>query len=366
MNILFYTPFSLRSRDTESLMINFRKSGHKVFYVSQVYGKEIQELLDSHGIHVSNSVLKQGFSKLNFLREIFFLIKFCRTHNIHVVFSHLEPAHFVSVIMQYFIKAKVYICRHHVNELHLAGKHNLLSYKLTYKLGKHYIVVSSRAKEFMVNTEGVKSEKIDVIRLAYDFSLYPRTDTIRSQNIRSEFPCDILLITACRLIKDKRPDLSIEVLKKLINSGISAKLLILGTGDMEETLRKKILNDGLEKACFVLGRLNNILDYLNASDILLHPSLADSSSVIVKEAGLMCKPVIVCAGVGDCDEYIQNMQSGVIVSKENFVNDTFNFIRMAVEKKDLLESMGKMLNRAVIDNFSIENNIKNYDKYLKP
>ncbi|HXA00430.1 MAG TPA: glycosyltransferase [Cytophagaceae bacterium] len=365
MNILFYTPFAFRSRDTESLMINFRKSGHNVFYVSQVYGQEIQELLSDQGIHVFNSIFKQGFTKINFIREIFFLIRFCRKNRINVVFSHLEPAHFIAVLVQYFIKANVFVCRHHVNELHLSGKDKLFSYKLTYKLGRHFIVVSQRAKDFMVTAEGVKPEKIDTIRLAYDFSLYPRPDEVRVQKIRAEFPCDILLITACRLIKDKRPDLSVDVLRNLVNSGISAKLLILGSGDSEEMLQGKILNEGLEKSCFLLGRLDNILDYLKASDLLLHPSIADSSSVIVKEAGLVNKPVIVCAGVGDCDEYIQNMESGIIVSKDRFVDESCDFLKIAVQEKNKLETMGKRLNKVVLNNFSIENNIKNYDKYLK-
>jgi glycosyltransferase involved in cell wall biosynthesis len=365
MNILFYTPFNNRSRDTESLMIQLKERGHNIFYVSQNYGASIQQVLQEKGVNVFNSPLAGKLSLWTLFKEVVFLIKFCRRHRIEVVFSHLESANFIAALVQYFIKANVYIGRHHVDELHLIGKQNLLSYRLTYRLARRVIVVSRRAKEFMVREENIDPAKIDVINLSYDFDLYPSVNTINVGEIRKKYACRLLLVTACRLVKDKRPDSSIGVLEKLVQSGIDAKLLILGGGELFEELKKIVVDRNLSERCFVLGRVENILDYLAASDVLLHPSLLDSSSVIVKEAGLVRIPVVVCAGVGDVDDYIVNGENGIVVDKDNFKEESAGYLKNIDRFFSEKEKLGNNLHTSVEQLFSVHTNIHYYDKYLK-
>ncbi|MFL5727947.1 MAG: glycosyltransferase [Cytophagaceae bacterium] len=364
MNILFYTPFFSRSRDTESLMISFKNSGHNVYYVSQFYGEEIQQNLKSNHISIANTILRWGNSKLDLIREILFLAKFCRKNKIDIVFSHLEPAHLVAVLAQYFIKAKVYICRHHIDEIHLLNKNKLLSYKLVYTLGKRFIVVSRKAKEFMVEKEHVAAAKIDVINLAYDFSLYPSVNTDIAENLRRQHSADIVLVTACRMVKDKRPELSVALLENLLAKKIDVKLFLLGDGPMKEELQELVRTKGLTERCVLPGRVSNILDYLSASDILVHPSIADSSSVIVKEAGLLSKIAIVCKGIGDFDDYLIHKQNAVLVDKSDFIRQAEEFIVDYSRNKDGYKDVGASLNKDVHTLFSIENNIDHYNKYF--
>jgi len=46
-----------------------------------------------------------------------------------------------------------------------------------------------------------------------------------------------------------------------------------------------------------MGFEKNIFDFIEYSDVLLHPSVSESSSLILKEFGFRKRPVIVCRDV---------------------------------------------------------------------
>jgi glycosyltransferase involved in cell wall biosynthesis len=56
---------------------------------------------------------------------------------------------------------------------------------------------------------------------------------------------------------------------------------------------------------------------LSAADLIVHPSITEASSSLIKEAGLVNKPVIVCSGVGDFDQYIEHDKNGYLIKGDN-------------------------------------------------
>lgn len=366
MVILFYSPFNQRSRDTETIMLAFKKQGHKVISLSQQEGYLINDFLNSNGVE-SFSILIKGprVGWWYFLRHIFYFIRFCWKNNIQVVYSHLEPANFVTSIGQYLIRAKVYLCRHHIDEAQLYGFQNDLYYKITYRLARKIIVVSDHAKRYMIEKEGISSRKVIHINLAYDFSLYELPDKSKIEALRSQYSCELLLIAVCRLTKYKRPDLAIEVVNTLIQSGHKAKLIILGKGEMKDALDEKIRLLGLADHVFMPGHVQNVLEYVSASDFLIHPSILDSSCVAVKEAGLVAKPVIVCKNVGDFQDYIIHGVNGFLADGDNFVHDAVSVIKEQHTSKELLSGVGLRLQSDVRRLFNIDEIVPLYDSLNK-
>jgi glycosyltransferase involved in cell wall biosynthesis len=360
--ILFYSPFNNRSRDTESLMLAFKDKGDQVISLSQAEGKYIHPFLRANGIETYSHVINRESDFIYHLRHIVYFILFCYRNKVNVVYAHLESACFVASIAQYFVSAKVFICRHHINEAALQGFDKSIYYRLTYKLARKIIVVSKRAAEYMEQVEHVKRDKIITINLAYDFDLYPAPDTSEVIKIKSLFQADMLFLTVGRLTAPKRVNLSIEVLKKLVDDGINAKLIILGSGDEREILTNRIALYNLQDRVGVLGFVQNVQDYLAASDCLLHPSILESSCVIVKEAGLQCKPVIVCKGIGDFDEYIVDKQNGFLVSVDNFVLEAVDCIKTNLVNESLLQAIGNRLSSEIRRRFAIEKIIPEYHK----
>ncbi|MBL7858075.1 MAG: glycosyltransferase [Cyclobacteriaceae bacterium] len=360
--ILFYSPFNQRSRDTESLMIAFHNQGHQVISLTQQEGFVINDFLRSKGV-AAYSYIPTGKRSgwWYYLRLLFFFIRFCWKQNIQIVYSHLEPANFVASIGQYFIRAKTFLCRHHIDEGQLYRFDQDLYYKITYCLARHIIVVSDHARKYMIEKERIPSRKIVHINLAYDFSLYGSPDAKMIEQIKNEYQAQIRLVSACRLTAYKRPDLIIEVVKELVGCGLDVKLVMLGKGEMEQELVQRINELDLQQRVFMPGYVSNVLDYLGAADFFLHPSILDSSCVAVKEAALVSLPVIVCEGVGDFDDYVRHMKNGFVVNRDAYVTEATEIILQNFHNKNLLRNIGKNLNHEVLRLFSVGNIIGQYD-----
>jgi glycosyltransferase involved in cell wall biosynthesis len=365
MNILFYGPFNSRSRDTESVILALEKKGHNVSFISLAEGKDIIPFLISRNVKAFSFNLRSRPAFINFFIHLFFLIRYCYKNRINLLFSHLESSNFIAVAAQFFMKAKVVINRHHADDFFLNGWSGSMSYRFTNAFCKSCIVFSSYSKKVMIEKEGMKAKKINVINLSYDFSLYQLPVKENSNNIRDLYKCDLLLVSVGRLTENKRFEQSIRLVHELTMLNLDVKLLLLGEGDLKSSLQNQINNSNLSTRCFLLGRVNNVIDYMDASDILIHPSRSESSCVVVKEAGLVRKPVIVCGGVGDFDDYLVHEKNGFVVRQDNFVAESKNIIISYLKDKNRYRSLGDNLNKDIIRLFSIDKNIELYDKYLK-
>jgi glycosyltransferase involved in cell wall biosynthesis len=367
MTILFYSPFNQRSRDTESLILAFQKKGYRVISLSQAEGRYIHPFLQSNGIEVFTHVIKRSNDFIYYLRHLAHFIFFCYQHKVNVVYAHLEAACLVASMGQFFITAKVFICRHHIDEAALQGFDKSIYYRLTYRLARNIIVVSGSAVKYMINVEGISGKKITKINLAYNFDLYEKPDKDLVKKIRSEYNSDVLLLTAGRLTKYKRFELSIEIVRQLVSGGMNAKLLLLGAGEERDNLLNLVSSYRLSHHVILLGFVHNVIDYLAACDYLLHPSILESSCVIVKEAGLVSKPIIVCKGVGDFEDYIQHGHNGFLVDKTPsvFIQEAIDIINSNLNNSEYLHKVGRELKNSIQLNFGIDHVFDEHIKLLR-
>jgi glycosyltransferase involved in cell wall biosynthesis len=360
--ILFYSPFNQRSRDTESLMIAFKNEGHSVISLSQQEGFIIHPFLEQFGIKTYSYVVK-GKRKgwWYFLKHLLYFVSFCWKNKVTIVYAHLEPANFVAAVGQYCVKAKVFLCRHHIDEGALYQFNKNWYYRITYALAKKIIVVSDHAKQYMIEKEHIPQRKILHINLAYDFKLYSKPSDEVMRQLKNEFGSGcLILVGACRLTKFKRPNLLIEIAKILHDKGLNFKLILLGKGEMENELIALIQQFNLEDKVILPGYVSNVLDYIACCDFFLHPSILESSCVVIKEAGLVKKPVIVCKNVGDFDDYICNDINGFSVDKDNFIGETVSIIESYYNKREELLEIGNKLHSDIYKNFSVDHILVKY------
>jgi glycosyltransferase involved in cell wall biosynthesis len=343
-------------------MLAMRKQGHRVISLSQAEGSQIHEFLATQDIETFSFITNHSVSWIRHLTHLYFLIRFCWINKVQIVYSHLESANFIASMAQFFIQARVYICRHHGDQYKLLGHDQDLSYRITYKLSNNIIVVSDATKKYMVVHEKIPEKKIHKINLAYDFSLYPKVDPTVVEKISEKISAEIILVTAGNLTALKRPDLSIEVLRDILRLGFDAKLIILGTGELLTTLTQRADGFGISQKVMFPGYVENILEYLSAASFLVHPSISESSCVVVKEAGLAFTPIIACEEVGDFSDYIINGKSGFLVKNGDFVQSCVKIIVENFRNTKLLRNIGKNLNQSVHDHFSIQNIINHYDR----
>jgi len=342
----------------------FVNQGHNVLLLTHAPRGAYHERCEQLGVKVHSHVIGKRSPIIYYLRHSLHLFLFCRRNKVDIIYAHLETAALPAVLIQYFVQARVIACRHIIDEAVLSGNRNFIRIvRLVYRMARQVIVVSERAKLYMVEREKVAQEKITVIRLAYNFGLYASPESREVKVIRESHACELLLITACRLVPAKRPEFSIQIVENLIKLGLDVKLMLLGTGPAIETLTALINTKGLGHRVFLLGHRSNIMDYLSAADMLVHPSILDSSSVIIKEAGLREKLVVACRDIGDVNEYLVHGENSFLVSADQAVSEMTGIIHQVYEDRKAYDGMGEALKVIVQDRFSIERILPSYDEF---
>ena len=362
MNILFYYPDKERSISLSSLMIAFQKQGHTVFLLTQVPEGDLHKDVKDYGIQIFCYPVKKKLSFIFYLKHIFYLISFTRKHKIDIVYSHIQRANFISVFAQYFSPSRFILCRHHSDCAFIDNNFNEQTLdKIINKLGKEFIVPSQKVYDQMVITEKVKNKKIHFIRYAYDFDKYAKPDVDSVKKIRNKYQSKLLLIKVARLISEKRHIILLQVINTLVKKGFDIKLLLLSEGPEKEKLTDFIQSNSLQNHIFMLGYRTDVIDFIAASDLVVHVSESEASSSLAKETGLVMKPLLVCKNVGDFDEYLINDVNSILINKENPALELETVLTGIYEGKINIEKLGKELHKTIIERFSIQTILKEYD-----
>ena len=132
-----------------------------------------------------------------------------------------------------------------------------------------------------------------------------------------------------------------DIARRIVNAGYSdLRWYIIGFGGLESLIRQKIAEAGMENHVILLGKKDNPYPYIKACDIYVQPSRYEGKSVTVREAQILCKPVIV-TNSSTAGSQIQDGIDGVIVPLEN--EACANGIINVVENKELLSSISAWL-----------------------
>jgi len=287
-----------------------------------------------------------------------FLIQFCKEYQINTVWSHLHPCNLYAVFAQYFCRTKFIIFRHHFHaEIKTEGFKNLNQGELWYEkliclLAKKIVVPSSEVYRGMVDYEYISPNKIQIIPYIYNFNLYNNPNLEEVAKIKNQYKAELRIIIASRMIRLKRHFLILPVLKKLIEEGLDIEVLLLDTGELKEAIEDYIEENHLSRRIHMIGYQKNIIDYICATDIVVHPSATEASSSLIKEAGYQKKAVIVCEGVGDFDEYIENGINGMSVKVGKESQEFENYIRQMYYGELDIKKLGENLYHTVIDKFT--------------
>lgn len=100
------------------------------------------------------------------------------------------------------------------------------------------------------------------------------------------------------------------------NEKVSVKWFLIGFGSDEQLIRQKIEEAGMQDYVIILGKRSNPYPYIKACDIYCQPSRYEGKSVTVREAQMLCKPVVV-TDYPTAKSQIQDGVDGIIVPLDN-------------------------------------------------
>lgn len=157
-----------------------------------------------------------------------------------------------------------------------------------------------------------------------------------------------------RLVNQKKFDTLIKSYKLLVDEGFSEELVILGEGELRDSLQKLIDELGLEERVHLNGFKSNPYKYIKRCSVFVVSSEYEGFSLVVAEAMILGKAIVTtdCVGPSELCDY---GNYGIVVTKK----DEYSI------KDAIKEVLSNQSLRKYYENKSLERSkIFNKDKFM--
>ncbi len=194
----------------------------------------------------------------------------------------------------------------------------IMSEKLLCQMSRKVICVSESNRITGESAFGLKNAI--VIENGIDLNKFNPNNSF--SNIRTEFgisPDDFVVGFIGRITLQKDPLTIIKAVESANSVFPNIKALIIGDGDLKESVVDYIRNNNLEDVILTSGFRKDIPDLLSAMDIFCQPSLWEGLSIALLEAMAMKKALVVTPTDGTRDVIIDDF-NGTITEFANFAS----------------------------------------------
>ena len=127
------------------------------------------------------------------------------------------------------------------------------------------------------------------------------------------------------------------IAKILKGKGLNFKWYIIGFGDIAETI-KNIKATDTEDCVILLGKKENPYPYIANCHIYVQPSRYEGKSVTVREAQILCKPIVI-TNYPTASSQVIDGKDGVICQMDNnsIANAIFNLVQDNNKQSKIVE-----------------------------
>lgn len=127
-------------------------------------------------------------------------------------------------------------------------------------------------------------------------------------------PSTVKLLTIGRFSNPKKMEEIPMICRKIVDEGVDIKWYIIGYGsaEIEQEVLENAKRESVSDRVMLLGKKENPYPYIKACDIYVQPSRYEGKSITVREAQILCKPVIV-TNYPTASSQIQDGVDGIIV-----------------------------------------------------
>jgi len=206
--------------------------------------------------------------------------------------------------------------------------------------------------------QGLESEFESFCNLEYT-SVIAGVDSPLNLVRQSQFQREFRIITIARLIKRKNLPLALHILKALVESGIPARLVVIGDGPEMLTLQRMIIS--LDLTCVVdlkgFVNLENIPEMLMESDAYLFTGSNEGISVALLQALSFGLPAVVKQNQGN--EIIFRRRGEVFALASSDPND-FATVLIRIYHDEEFRRFAEEVSLEIVQPFLWQSAIKKY------
>lgn len=223
---------------------------------------------------------------LKFLKESY---RFFKTHRYHTIHSHVTHLNLFFYPLAKFFGTKNIIQHAHLtkwSDKKLSGLRNYLMLHTVWPLITHKMACSQAAgkayygKNFTVVNNGIDVEK---------FTFNPSVRTRKRQELGLEN--NFVIGHIGRFALQKNHSFLVDIFAEVVKKDSLARLVLVGKGPLENDIKRKISQKGLQEKVLFLGSRTDVADLYQAFDAFCMPSFSEGLPVVGVEAqatGLSC------------------------------------------------------------------------------
>jgi glycosyltransferase involved in cell wall biosynthesis len=137
-------------------------------------------------------------------------------------------------------------------------------------------------------------------------------------------------------------------------------LLLVGGGELENTVREQVAQLGLENRVRFLGIRSDVADILRASDVFVLSSRWEGNPMSVMEAMASGLPVVSTA-VGGVPELVRDGETGLLVPSED-TGALAQAIQALVDNPARRQAMGAAARQHAVASFDIRHTVRGYEQ----
>lgn len=167
------------------------------------------------------------------------------------------------------------------------------------------------------------------------------------------------IISVGRLEYQKGYDLAYESVKQIMCKFPHVTWYILGEGSQRKSLSAKIKEDGLDNKIFLIGAKENPYPYIAAGDLFLHTARFEGYGIVVTEAKILQKPIVV-TDFNTAHSLIEPNVTGLI-SQMNASAISYEIERLIVTE----DLRSELTNNLKLRNFGTEDEIEKFYQLIE-
>ncbi|WP_414828107.1 glycosyltransferase [Alteromonas sp. H39] len=218
--------------------------------------------------------------------------------------------------------------------------------------------ISQATKQALTEFEFIAENKIAVIYNGI-VGLQPQNTARKIRQQLGLSDKTLLLGTVARLDPIKNHNMMLNAFKKVLDTGIDAKLVIVGDGEERANLESTIESLALTDNVILTGYITEPAAYLEAMDIYLLSSLSEGTSMTLLEAMSLYRPCVVTDAGGN-PEIIEHGYNGLVTPNDDAQAYASAIIELC-NNADARSEMGKAARIRFEERFSTASMTKSFE-----
>lgn len=275
---------------------------------------------------------------------------FLKGRQVDVLHTHGPKEHFLGGLAGRLTSVKRIVRTFHGRGLLSSGvKKNIDRFSVLF-LADRVVAVSAELASYLISC-GFDEHKINVIKNGVNIQALKKKIQRRSQKIQKHPGGNSFVFGVVgRLVPVKGHKYLFSAFKQLLEKGCNVTLLVLGNGPLEKEFRTVVRDMDIAEHVFLLGFVENPLDYVVDFDVFVMPSLNEGIPLALLEAMGLGVPVI-ASGVGGIPEVIDDGRTGLLVEPKS-VDELYSSCLRLYEDPDLQKELAGRARAHIKNEFS--------------